>query len=216
MARKSEIRGAALAALNSLTAAAQAGSEQEGAGHLADALAKLTEAAGLAEPGKGAEKLREAATSREAPGGDLLTRLGVCDGDVELRERDFSTAERVAMAKQGRALPVKNASGQVVHGRYPIESRQDVENAVHDADRSGAGRKVKRHLIRNAKRVGASDLIPSSWGDGKARESAPLTLRERAAVGEISLLEALDPESREDPRTSLLDRLGLDADEYVS
>lgn len=206
MARKSEIKARARAGVELLLAASQAQSEEQADRHIREAFDALASAAGIVPDGR---RLSEVSADRSGS----LTRLGVDrEFGVELRERDFSQAQRTALAKRGQAIPVKNERGEITGGRYPIETRQDVENAVHDADRTGAGGKVRKHLVRQAKRLGASDLIPASWTDGKARESAPLTLRERAAVGEVSLAEALHPEAREDPRLSLLERLGIDSD----
>lgn len=211
MARKSEIRAKAAAGLDALLKAASASDDAQGAAHLQEALEHITEAAGVLPEGK---SLREVAA--DAPTSEsLLARLQPPPSPVELRERDFTTAERTGLAKRGHAIPVKNDRGEIVNGHYPIVSRDDVENAVDDADRTGASRKVRKHIIRQAQRLGVSDLIPASWKAGKAREStsAPLTLRERAAIGEGSLIDVATSDAREDRRLPLLQRLGIDADE---
>jgi hypothetical protein len=195
MATKAEIRRAAKDAEELFARASSSRDEREGDVLVTQAMARLREAA----HGKGDASLREAAVRRRTE-------------PLRLLERDFSTAERVALAKQGHALPVKNDHGEIVSGRYPIKTRADVEAAVHDADRTGAGRKVRKHIIAQAKRVGASDVIPASWKGAKARESAPLTLREAVAVGEVGLLDAANPDMREDFRLGLLQRMGIDRD----
>ena len=80
-----------------------------------------------------------------------------------MRERDYSTEDRVELARQGKAIPVRDDRGEIIGGRYPIETRQDVEDAVNDADRSDAGSAERQHIIRNAERVGASEVIPGDW-----------------------------------------------------
>lgn len=193
MARKSEIRQAARDARELFARASRERDERE-----ADAL--VTQAM---------RRLNEAADGKDAGGSTLRERA---TEPLRLLERDFSQAERVAMAKRGAAMPLKNTHGEVVGGSYPIETRQDVENAVQDADRTGAGRKVRKHIAKMARKVNAEDLIPAAWKGSKARESAPLTLREAVAVGELSLLDAADPEMREDSRLGLLERVGIDRD----
>lgn len=49
--------------------------------------------------------------------------------------------------------------------RYPIGGRQDVKNAVRAIGRTKPKKRaaVKRHIITQAKRVGAADVIPAKW-----------------------------------------------------
>lgn len=206
MARKSEIRASARAGLDALMKVGQAEDEQAAAKHLQEALEHIVQAAeGIS--------LREATVAGMQDGSSTRrTRTTPQTGLEPLEEADYSTDQRIAFAKRGHAIPVTNDAGDIVGGRYPIQTRADVHNAILDADRSGAGAEERRHIVKNARRVGASGLIPSSWGGGKkgkARESAPLTLREAVAIGETSLLEALRPDVQEDPRLGLLDRMGI-------
>ena len=78
-------------------------------------------------------------------------------------EEDYSTAQRVAMAKRGAAIPVRNTNGEIVGGRYPIDTSQDVENAVADHGRSGGGAEEQAHIVKNARRVGATGKLPDDW-----------------------------------------------------
>ena len=48
-------------------------------------------------------------------------------------------------------------------GSYPIENTNDLKNAIRSWGRGGADPKVKTHIIRRAKALGASDLIPEDW-----------------------------------------------------
>lgn len=82
---------------------------------------------------------------------------------------DISTAARKSAAAKGDALP---------GGRYPIRNKQDLENAIHAVGRAkggAAGRAaVKRFIIKRAKALGATSMLPDSWksGDGKKWTSA--------------------------------------------
>jgi hypothetical protein len=100
------------------------------------------------------------AGSRRAYRGIVLAlpadRLGLFDGDAELplAKRDFSAAERRKLAAIGHAMP---------DGSFPIETRGDVEDAVHDWGRAGSTAAAKSHIIRRAQAIGAGDALPSGW-----------------------------------------------------
>lgn len=90
------------------------------------------------------------------------------DGSTEEREfqhvekKKFSAEDRKKLADEGKAMP---------DGSFPIESRKDVEDAVHDFGRSGSKPEVKRHIIRRAKALGATDALPADW-TGSTKKSA--------------------------------------------
>jgi hypothetical protein len=65
-------------------------------------------------------------------------------------------AKRQEMAKKGEALP---------DGSYPIATKGDVEKAIHAYGRAKPEHKaaVKKHIIKRAKSLGVSHLIPDSW-----------------------------------------------------
>ena len=113
------------------------------------------------------------------------------DDDAELRERDFSTADRIRLAKEGKAIPVYQ-DGEIVGGRYPIETAEDAENAVHYAQRTNAGGDVKAHIAKMARELTGSgrDPIPYDWH----RELAGLKPRKPPAA-------AKNGRSRKDKRT---------------
>lgn len=77
-----------------------------------------------------------------------------------LLERDFSQDKRDELAKKGHALKV---GGKVV---FPIETAQDAQNAktlyLSGHHKTPA---AKAHIIRNAKRVGATDVVQALQGD---------------------------------------------------
>lgn len=122
-------------------------------------------------------RLRESVATSAAP---QLKRGR--DDNESLRERDFSDEQRITMAKAGHAIPVRDENGVIVGGRYPIETAEDVRNAVEDANRTGAGTDVREHIIRQADRVGATHQIPKGWRKRSAREAVAFTVRVAEAI----------------------------------
>lgn len=72
-----------------------------------------------------------------------------------ISEKEFSTEKREKLAKKGFALP---------DGSYPIETVDDLKNAVsafgrsNDEDRP----KVAKHIESRAKALGKEDMIPQT------------------------------------------------------
>lgn len=73
-----------------------------------------------------------------------------------LNEREFSPEKRKELAEKGYAME---------DGSYPIESKQDVENAVKSFGRTGENKaETKAHIIKRAKALGVySEVIPDKW-----------------------------------------------------
>lgn len=70
--------------------------------------------------------------------------------------RSFDSETRQKMAKAGTALP---------DGSFPIANIGDLKNAIRAvgrADPSKRGR-VRAHIRKRAKALGATNLIPDSW-----------------------------------------------------
>jgi hypothetical protein len=72
----------------------------------------------------------------------------------DLIKRKFTTAQRKKMAEEGHAMP---------DGSFPIGNKTDLMNAIRSWGRGGADPKVKEHIKRRAKALGASDMIPENW-----------------------------------------------------
>ena len=72
----------------------------------------------------------------------------------ELYEREFSKEQREALAKEGKALP---------DGSFPINSKKDLKNAIKSYGRASDTKEVKKHIIKRAKEMGETDLIPDDW-----------------------------------------------------
>lgn len=74
-----------------------------------------------------------------------------------IQERDFSDAERKKLADAGHAMP---------DGSYPIENTGDLENAVkawHRGQSDASAAKVKAHIKKRARALGATDSLPDDW-----------------------------------------------------
>jgi hypothetical protein len=76
------------------------------------------------------------------------------------------TAEKRQRAEsKGRAMP---------GGRFPIENEADLRKAIQAVGRAKGGEAgraaVRRFIIKRARALGLSKLIPSSWaGDGSLK-----------------------------------------------
>lgn len=79
---------------------------------------------------------------------------------------DLGAQDRRSLAKQGKALP--GGSGG---GRFPIRNRTDLENAIRAVGRAkGDHNLVRRYIIRRARALGLSNLIPDNWSaDGSMK-----------------------------------------------
>ena len=73
--------------------------------------------------------------------------------DAQLR-RDYSQAEREALAKKGHAMP---------DGSFPIVDREDLENAIHLAGHAKDPGAAKAFIKKRAEALGLSNLIPDTW-----------------------------------------------------
>lgn len=83
---------------------------------------------------------------------------------------DVSQKERERLAKQGKAMP-KEGGG----GRFPIRNATDLDKAIRAVGRvrpntEEARSKVRRFIIKRARALGLTDLIPDTWSsDGSLK-----------------------------------------------
>lgn len=68
--------------------------------------------------------------------------------------RDFNTDQRDKMAKKGHALP---------DGSFPIANEQDLHNAIQAFGRAKDKAAAKAHIIKRAKALGLTKLLPDGW-----------------------------------------------------
>lgn len=73
---------------------------------------------------------------------------------LDIVKRKFSAESRRRMAESGNAMP---------DGSFPIGNRKDLMNAIRSWGRGGSDPKVKAHIKRRAKELGAEDMIPENW-----------------------------------------------------
>ncbi len=68
------------------------------------------------------------------------------------RERSMATRRR--LAEEGLAMP---------DGSYPIVTVQDLRNAIQAFGRTDNPQATKEHIMRRARALGRTDLIPENW-----------------------------------------------------
>jgi hypothetical protein len=102
--------------------------------------------------------------------------------------------ERQKLAKSGKALP---------GGSFPIRNAEDLQNAIRSFGRAKESERadVKRHIVKRARSLGKSDLIPASWGSysSKAVTASAEDLKARIASAEERLGKAQATEFAEVP-----------------
>ena len=75
-------------------------------------------------------------------------------GEVIEAKADLSAMGRRKAAKSGHALP---------DGSFPIDTVQDLKNAIQAFGRAKNKSAVKAHIIKRAKALGATNLLPEGW-----------------------------------------------------
>jgi hypothetical protein len=92
---------------------------------------------------------------------DSLDEISAVDNPAQpgaravIFKRAFSADERHAAADSGAALP---------DGSFPIKTVEDLKNAIHAIGRAKDRGKAIAHIKARAVALGASDLIPESFG----------------------------------------------------
>lgn len=90
----------------------------------------------------------------------------------------------------------KQAGHAMKDGSFPIEDGADLDNAIQSVGRAKDPEAARRHIIKQAKRLGLESRIPDSWAsDGSLKASAALDDGQRealtAAVG--AMVQQLGP-----------------------
>jgi hypothetical protein len=76
------------------------------------------------------------------------------DTSLIFMKKDYSSEERRRMASRGQAMP---------DGSFPIANRADLRNAIQSVGRASNYEAAKRHIIRRARSLGATDMLPEDW-----------------------------------------------------
>lgn len=79
--------------------------------------------------------------------------------EMELK-RAFSPEKRRDLAKNGMALP---------DGSFPIVTEEDLKNAIAAFGRAKSKAAAKRHIMKRARALKRSDLIPDKWDKKDAK-----------------------------------------------
>lgn len=86
-----------------------------------------------------------------------------------LDKREFSDDERKKAADAGEALP---------DGSFPIQSEQDLKNAIRAVGRASDPAKAKAHIIARAKAMGLESELPTDWeGSTKPAKAKDATMK---------------------------------------
>lgn len=82
---------------------------------------------------------------------------------------------RMEAAKKGHALP---------DGSFPIETADDVKTAIHAYGRAKPSHRgaVRKHIMKRARQLKVSDVIPESWKTMASSEAAEYVASMRSAI----------------------------------
>lgn len=87
--------------------------------------------------------------------------------DVVTAAAEPSQAQRDEWAKSGIAMP---------DGSYYIRNRDDLHNAIQAYGRSSNKAATKRHIIKRARAINATDMLPEDWRGSTKAASADVAL----------------------------------------
>ena len=137
------------------------GGELVGAGSAED---HYGSASGAAKDGSGRDGELEGSGSapKVAADNDDDEKNEPDDDDDDMKKADFSSDERKSLASQGKALP---------DGSFPIRNKSDLSNAIQAYGRASDKGRAKAWIIRRARALGATGMLPDSWGVSKSDSS---------------------------------------------
>lgn len=81
------------------------------------------------------------------------------DDEDDMAKAEFSSDQRKRLASQGQALP---------DGSYPIRNKSDLSNAIQAYGRAKDKGRAKAWIIRRARALGATGMLPDSWSVSKS------------------------------------------------
>ena len=99
-------------------------------------------------------EMKEEMMEQKSIWGSFNPRGVVHRPEVSLFKRDYSSESRRQMAASGQAMP---------DGSFPIANRTDLRNAIQSVGRASNYDAARRHIVRRARALGASDMLPEDW-----------------------------------------------------
>jgi hypothetical protein len=92
--------------------------------------------------------------------------------------------ERMQLAKEGKAMP---------DGAYPIRNVEDLKNAIQAYGRARASvrRAVRKHIMKQARKLRQWDLVPSQWKNADSMGAAQQLASMRASITAAAYGEAV-------------------------
>lgn len=85
------------------------------------------------------------------------------DDEDDMHKAEFSEGQRRDLASNGQAQS---------DGSYPIRNKSDLHNAIQAYGRAKNPGKTKAWIIRRARALGATSMLPDSWGVSKSDDGA--------------------------------------------
>jgi hypothetical protein len=135
---------------------------------------------------KAAELSSRIAEAKNADSAYMLQTLEDADAELAVISRKM----REKLAGEKKALP---------DGSFPIRNVSDLRNAVQAYGRSKPGKRglVRRHIVKRARQLEKTDLIPENWREASDSDSMVASLRERIAIVESVIATGVSTNSSE-------------------
>ncbi len=113
------------------------------------------------------------------------------DNDADdMGKAEFSDSSRKDLADSGKALP---------DGSYPIRNKSDLGNAIQAFGRAKDKGKAKAWIIRRARALGATGMLPDSWSVSKSDDDSDYEWSEgETTITEGGTVEVQVPVRKED------------------
>lgn len=110
------------------------------------------------------------------------TTAGTPVGDQQQQRedaRDFSREKRKQLAQEGKALP---------DGSFPIVTVGDLRNAIQALGRASDKDKARRHIIKRARALRKTDMLPDDW-NVKAADDTDSLITDPNTTGYVTLTQ---------------------------
>lgn len=79
------------------------------------------------------------------------------EGEINMEKKDYPQSSRERMASEGQAMP---------DGSFPIANESDLRNAIQSVGRAKDYNAAKQHIIRRARALGMTEILPEDWKKG--------------------------------------------------